>query len=203
MKRAKSIHMNNLLACALGLVAMALITSCNGSKPGNKDGACHIRGSISTRFNDVKIFLVPTVGPQDAAHVDSVHIKDGKFEFTKDTVGIYDLRLDFRYRRGIQQLIVVTEPGEVKVHIGQESEAIGTPQNDSLNEFKKMTESRHKDFVLLKQRLDSINITKEARRDTIRKYQANVRADYAAFARRQPEGVLRDELIKRYPGKKD
>ncbi len=194
--------MKKILACTLGLLAMALVMSCDGSKSDNADGVCHIRGTISPRFNDVQIFLVPTVGPQDAAHVDSVYIKDGKFEFTKDTVGIYDLRLDWRHRRGIQQLIVVTEPGEVKVHIGQESQAFGTPQNDSLDVFKKMSEKRHVDFILLKQRLDSLNLPHDARLDTIHKYQAQVRADYAAFAQRQPEGVLRDDLSKKYPAKK-
>ncbi len=194
--------MKNIITCVLCLIALGLLASCVGSGQEKKvDGACHISGSISTRFNDVQVFLVPTVGPQDAAHVDSVYIKDGKFEFTKDTIGIYDVRLDYHHRRGIQQLIVVTEPGEVKVHLAERSEAVGTPQNDSLDVFKRMSEKNHKDFILFKQQLDMQGVAQDIRRDTIHKFQARVRSDYAAFALRQPQGVLRDELTKRYPAK--
>ena len=53
----------------------------------SKDGVCRIKGTVSMeQFDGKQIFLVPLYGPQTAEYVDSVVIKDGKFEFTTDTV---------------------------------------------------------------------------------------------------------------------
>ncbi len=193
--------MKNIISLVFCSFLLATASSCIGGKS-TGEGACRIHGTISTKYNDVQVFLVPTVGPQDAAHVDSVHIKDGKFEFTKDTVGVYDLRLDYHYRYGIQQLIVVTEPGDVNVVLGDKSEATGTPQNDSLNVWKGFMEQTSRDFNALKQRLQANSaLTDQQRDDSIRAYQNYFRTTATNFAQRQPEGVLREAMLKMYPAK--
>lgn len=110
-----------------------LLLACNAPERG---GQCRILGTINPHWNGRNIYLVPLMGPTDAAHVDSAVIKNGRFEFATDTVGMAVIRVGYRYRMGLQELLVVTEPGEVRVHIDSISSGGGTPQNDSLSKWK-------------------------------------------------------------------
>lgn len=75
------------------LLSILLVMGC---KPNVKGGVSHIYGTMeSKQWDGKKIFLVPMFGPQDAAHVDSVVIKDGKFEFTADSTELKIIRLDY------------------------------------------------------------------------------------------------------------
>lgn len=122
------------------LVALAAIASVNSCKEDEYAGKCVIEGTTNPRFNNKKIFLVPMIGPQDAAHVDSVEIKDCKFQFVKDTTEVAVIRVDYHFRLGVQDLIVVTEPGHVDVVIDSISDCKGTPQNDTLSKWKASSE---------------------------------------------------------------
>ncbi len=121
------------------LIALMTVTGLESCKDENA-GKCVIEGTINPRFNNKRIFLVPMQGPQDAAHVDSVVVKDCKFQFVKDTTEIAVIRVDYHVRTGVQDLLVVTEPGHVYVTIDSISDCNGTPQNDSISKWKASSE---------------------------------------------------------------
>ena len=129
-----------LWGCAAVLLAL-LAVGCR-KQTSAADSGSRIHGTISEQYNGKRIFLVPLYGPKTAEYVDSVEVKDGRFEFTPDTLMMAKILVDYHYRMGIQPLLVVTEPGDVQVVIGAESSATGTPQNDSLEHWKQITEER-------------------------------------------------------------
>lgn len=117
------------------LAAIVLLDSCN------TDTTCRIHGTVGKeRLNGKRIFLVPLFGPQTAEFVDSVVIEDGKFEFATDSAKMFKILVDYHYRMGIQQLLVVGEPGDIEVKIDSVSSAHGARQNDSLQAWKELTE---------------------------------------------------------------
>lgn len=189
----------------LTLVVFAMMTITNmvvmaGCKSESK-GACRIHGTMeSSRWDGKKIFLVPMFGLQDAAHVDSVVIKDGKFEFTADTTEMKVIRVDYHYRDGVQDLLVVSEPGDVAVVIGANSVSSGTPQNDSLQVWKDQMMKFNTEYNKLRMQArhagsDAILMTKG------KEIQQQLRDFNIAFAKRQAPGVFRDFLQKMYPSK--
>lgn len=108
-------------------------------KATDKKEEYRIHGTVQdTSLNGVRIFLV-TSGYEDAAHVDSVEIAGGKFEFRGTEVRMADLRVDYHHRENVQNLIVATEPGDIFVEIGRPSSSRGTPMNDSLQVWKELT----------------------------------------------------------------
>ncbi len=121
------------------LPLLLLVMACNCNCDKGKKEVCVIQGTANPRFNGTKIFLVPMMGPQDAAHVDSVVITNGEFSFEKDTIELAVLRVDYHVRLDVQDLLVVTEPGVVTVVIDTISDGYGTPQNDSLSRWKSLT----------------------------------------------------------------
>ena len=103
-------------------------------------GKCHIMGTINPKFNGKKIFLVPMTRPATMETVDSMVVENGKFEVTADTCDLRVIRIDYHYRTGVQDLLIVTEPGDLTVNIDSISSCKGTPQNDSLQAWKERTE---------------------------------------------------------------
>ena len=139
-----------LLGMAVALTVI-MMTGCGKSQSAVEGGQCRIHGTISQQYNDKRIFLVPLTGPQTAEYVDSIEVKDGKFEFTTDTLMMAKILVDYHYRMGVQPLLVVTEPGDVQVTIGEISSATGTPQNDSLQQWKMATETHNSQLMQLRQ----------------------------------------------------
>lgn len=90
--------------------------------------------------DSAKIYLVPALGPQTRETVDSAYIQEGTFYFEGDEERICILRLGFKHRMGHQELLVVTEPGEIHALIGEVSSASGTPQNEHLQQWKEHRE---------------------------------------------------------------
>ena len=127
-----------LFACVITLMTLAL----GGCKSEKRivNGKCHIMGTINPKFNGKKIFLVPMTRPATIETVDSMVVADGKFEFTADTCDLRVIRVDYHFRIGVQDLLVVTEPGDLVVNIDSISSCKGTPQNDSLQAWKERTE---------------------------------------------------------------
>jgi len=152
--------MKKYLLCFMAMTAVTLFYSCQQKNPNE----CRIHGTVADeKFEGKRIFLIPFYGPKVAETVDSVEIKNGKFEFTTDSAKMYKLLLDIRFRRGIQPLLVIGEPGDVNVIIDSVSHAVGTPQNDSLEKWKVRTEMHnrelgkmHKYAADLKERGDSL-----------------------------------------------
>lgn len=188
------------IALTAGLLTLSSV-GLAGCQKGEKDGVCRIHGTMeSPQWNGKRIFLVPMQGPQDAAHVDSVVIENAKFEFTVDTMEMKVIRVDYHYREGAQDLLVVSEPGDVNVTIGGNSVSSGTPQNDSLQVWKDQLMKFHTAYQELRKQAradgnEQILMTKG------KEIQSQLRNYNIAFAARQPEGVLKAFLQKMYPSK--
>lgn len=182
----------------LGLLTVVSMVVMAGCQSPNKQ-LCRIHGKMeSGRWDGKKIFLVPMFGLQDAAHVDSVVIKDGTFEFAVDTVEMKVIRVDYHYRDGVQDLLVVSEPGDVEVTIGANSITSGTPQNDSLQVWKDQMMKFNRDYAELRMRAkqagsDQILMTegKEVQKEFI-KFNKE-------FSARMTPGVFKDFLKRMYP----
>ena len=126
----------------MAFIAVILLDSCKS------DTTCRIHGTVGIeRLNGKRIFLVPLFGPQTAEYVDSVVIENGKFEFATDSAKMFKILVDYHYRLGVQQLLVVVgEPGDIQVTIDSISSAHGTPQNDSLQVWKELTMQYNHDY---------------------------------------------------------
>ena len=112
------------------------------------DGKFHVEGVVNgEQYEGKRIFIVPLYGSKTAEYVDSMEITDGKFHFTKDTMQMYKILLDYHYRMGVQPLLVVGEPGTIRVIIDSISHAVGTPQNDSLEKWKVRTEIHNRELA--------------------------------------------------------
>lgn len=181
----------------LGLLTVVSMVVMAGCQSPNKQ-LCRIHGKMeSGRWDGKKIFLVPMFGLQDAAHVDSVVIKDGTFEFAVDTVEMKVIRVDYHYRDGVQDLLVVSEPGDVEVTIGANSITSGTPQNDSLQVWKDQMMKFNRDYAELRMRAkqagsDQILMTegKEVQKEFVK-----FNKDFSA---RMTPGVFKDFLKRMY-----
>ncbi len=115
-----------------------LLSACSSSNQGN--GTCQINGTLgSDKWDGQYIFLVP-INKGDSVGVDSTIVHGHEFHFTATKSIVADIRLSWRTRFGTQNLLVVTEPGTVTVTIDSVSSGGGTPQNDSLQSWKRRTE---------------------------------------------------------------
>ncbi len=107
-----------------------------------------IKGSTSlSRLDGQRVFLVPygTKAYEDSIGVDSTVIKNGKFEF-RGHKGEFLARVTIarQARYGTQDLLIVTEPGEITVVIDSVSSGHGTPQNEALQSWKDLKENHDK-----------------------------------------------------------
>lgn len=130
--------MRKFLYLLIGLV-FAGILSCTDSHE-----EYVIKGSTSqSRLNGERVFLVPygSKAYEDSIGVDSTVIENGKFEF-RGRKGEFLARvtMDRRVRYGTQDLLVVTEPGQIDVVIDSVSSGHGTPQNEALQNWKELKE---------------------------------------------------------------
>lgn len=180
---------NLFIISALALLLLSL----SGCSKKTSPTESHISGVVTDASKEgKKIFLVPVDGLQDAAHVDSTVIKDGKFEFTKDSTAMEVIRLDYHFRENVQELLVVTEPGEIEVTIGPNSTTAGTPQNDSLQVWKDQIIRFNTTYNRLRMQNDSLHNDSITQR--LKAMQAEYKALNKAFYERQPEGVFKDFL---------
>ena len=96
--------MKKILLCFMAVAAATMFFSCQKAN----DGKCHIEGSvIGEQYEGKRIFIVPLYGPKTAEYVDSMEITDGKFHFTKDSMQMYKILLDYHYRMGVQPLLAL------------------------------------------------------------------------------------------------
>lgn len=116
-------------------ILLGLLASCK------QEPTFRIYGTMNNNSCDsAKIFLVPAEGPQTSETVDSILIIDGKFYFegTKEQVSI--LRLEMKHRMNYQDLLVITEPGDIHVFYSDKGKTAGTPQNEHLQQWKEALE---------------------------------------------------------------
>ncbi len=176
-----------------------------GSCQQSNDGKCHIEGTVNgEQYEGKRIFLVPNSGPATMETVDSMEIKDGKFHFEPDSVQMYKILLDYHYRMGLQPLLIVGEPGTINVTIDSISHATGTPQNDSLEQWKVQTEIHNRQLGMMRKNIVELN----KRGDSLQAKYIQQRADsfhlvYKNYTRqlaKNMEGsVLGDFLNSLYP----
>lgn len=182
------------------LCVVLMVMGCGGKS----ESGCHITGTVDDlSLNGTRIFLVPFTDSR-AEVVDSVVISDGKFEFSRDTLMLAKIIMDYHYRENVQTLLVVCEPGEVAVRMGVVSSASGTPQNDSLQRWKEATEKYNLQVVpLIKDMRDAKKRGDKAAEDTLRQKYDSVRLGYKHFSRRMaanmPQTVLGDFLNQSFP----
>lgn len=115
------------------LAGAAMLASCTQEK------GYVIYGTVSNpELEGAQVFLVPLENPVKET-IDSVVIRNQMFEFRGTEEKMADIRIERYKRYGNENLLVVTEPGETFVTIGQVSSGRGTPQNDSLQVWKNLT----------------------------------------------------------------
>lgn len=132
--------MKKLFYVFLGMVCFGMVCCSKG------EGEYVVKGETSQeRLEGHRVFLVPYGSPtiEDSIGVDSTEIKNGKFEF-RGNKGEFLARvtMDRKVRYGTQDLLIVTEPGEINVVIDSVSSGRGTPQNDALQTWKELKENR-------------------------------------------------------------
>jgi len=146
--------MKKILFYVMALVATAATYSCQSAG----DGKCHIEGTvIGEQYEGKRVFLVPFSGPATAETVDSMEITEGKFHFSPDSMQMYKIILDYHFRIGVQPLIIVGEPGTITVSIDTISHATGTPQNDSLEQWKIQTEIHNRQLGMMYKNISNLN----------------------------------------------
>lgn len=179
--------MKKILLCFMVMATVTMFYSCQQTN----DGKFHVEGVVNgEQYEGKRIFIVPLYGKKTAEYVDSMEIKDGKFHFTKDTMQMYKILLDYHYRMGVQQLLVVGEPGTIQVVIDSVSHATGTPQNDSLEQWKMRTEIHNQQ--LGKMRKNIVDLQKQG--DTVQAKYLTQRADsfhlvYKNYTRRMAKNL--------------
>lgn len=112
---------------------VTLLASCSHNKE------YVIYGTVSNPdLEGAQVFLVPLENAVKET-IDSVCIHNQMFEFRGTEEKMADIRIERFKRLGNENLLVVTEPGEIHVTIGEISSGRGTPQNDSLQVWKNLT----------------------------------------------------------------
>ena len=193
--------MKKILLCFMTVATLTMFCSCQQVN----DGKFHVEGVVNgEQYEGKRIFIVPLYGKKTAEYVDSMEITNGKFHFTKDSMQMYKILLDYHFRMGIQPLLVVGEPGTIKVVIDSVSHASGTPQNDSLEKWKVRTEMHNRE--LGKMRKFIVDLKKQG--DTVQAKYIAQRADsfhlvYKNYTRRMAKNMegqtLGDFLKDMYP----
>jgi len=198
--------MKKILLCFVATVAaMTVFFSCQQKS----DALCHIEGVVNgEQYEGKRIFVVPFNGPATAEYVDSMEITDGKFhftkDFTKDTMQMYKILLDYHYRFGVQPLIVVGEPGTIRITIDSVSHATGTPQNDSLEKWKVQTEIHNLELVRMRKNVTALQKTGDTAQASYIKQRADsFHLAYKNYTRRMAKSlegsVLGNFLKNMYP----
>lgn len=118
-------------------VCAAVLASCSQNKE------YVIYGTVSNPdLEGAQVFLVPLENAVKET-IDSVSIHNQTFEFRGTEEKMAEIRIERFKRFGNENLLVVTEPGETFVTIGEVSSGRGTPQNDSLQVWKNLTKQHY------------------------------------------------------------
>lgn len=182
---------------------IVLLSSCQSSSQ-KRDGLCHIKGVANERFEGKKIFLVPMNGPATAETVDSVVITQGKFAFLSEPGEMKSIRIDYRYRLNVEDLLLVMEPGDVEVIIDTVSSGKGTPMNDTLQLWKERTMLYYRSLNPLHQKRKLAEekgdkTTADAIKAEMEHLGKEYKKESRALANRLKEGPLYDFLDSRFP----
>lgn len=173
-----------------------------------KSDVCHIDGTVpNAKYNGKYIFLIAENSSiREKVGVDSAKIVNGKFTIDTKKNMLCILRLDWRYRYGLQDLLVVVEPGDVKCTIDSVSSAVGTPNNDQLQKWKEMTEIHMKQYGQLISMYQKAHFSGDtALAAKIKVHADSIHGSYKykthKIADACSDGPLKEYLYKLYPDK--
>lgn len=166
-----------------------------------------VKGSTTqSRLNGEKVFLVPYGSPviEDIIGVDSTVIDNGKFEFHgRKGEFIARITIDKRVRYGTQDLLIITEPGEITVVIDSVSSAGGTPQNSVFQIWKDLKENRDRVYwnqsqhiKYLREKGDTVYANSLA--DSLRIFNEHYRDQIHSLMNTLGSGTAYDFLHQRY-----
>ena len=167
-----------------------------------------IHGTVcNDALEGIRIFLVP-LHDQSAEVVDSIEIHNRQFEFRGHDHWMAAVRVHRSCCKDYQDLLVVTEPGDIYVTIDTISTGRGTPQNDSLQVWKEHTQVFRQASILLGRAGHEAVVNNDTLQADIYQHQLDsLRLDYIAFTRRLTrnlgEGILHDFLNRIYPETKE
>ena len=120
------------------LFAAAMLASCTRSNE------YVIHGTVASHeLEGAKVYLVP-IEDITKENLDSTYIHNQFFEFRGTEERVADIRLQKSKRLGVETLLVVTEPGDIYVTLGKTSTGRGTPQNDTIQAWKHLTQSLYR-----------------------------------------------------------
>lgn len=181
--------MRKIMCLPIVALLLVAVASCDGRQEPSAS-LCRIHGvAPNPNLEGKQIFLVPLTN-DTRWNVDSVVIRDGRFAFERDTLMMAKIIIDYHFRQGFQPLLVVVEPGDIHVEIDSISSAHGTPQNDSLQMWKQITEAHNaRQFALRKD-------GRVAEADSLHLAYKRYTRQLATHLR---EGVLHDFLENLYP----
>ena len=114
------------------ILMLFLILSCTSKETFKVEGRI-----IDETLNGSKVYLVALDGPI-SRDVDSTIIVDGSFRFKKkaDSLCVRILRVPVRFPNAIEDLVVVTESGNLNAVLSGNSHGEGTRLNNILQEWK-------------------------------------------------------------------
>lgn len=162
--------------------------------------------TTQSRLNGERVFLVPFGGPEieDSIGVDSVVVKDNKFEFVGHGEYMARITMDKRVRYGTQDLLIVTEAGGViNVVLDSISHGGGTPQNEALEQWKNL-KIMHDQIAgpqvarLVNMRRDGDSINAKALSDSLNTFNEQYKTQVHAITNLLGKGTVYDFLISRY-----
>lgn len=191
--------MKKILAMVMVLTAVCMAACQSGSN----SMICRVEGQMpSDQWDGKYMYLVP-MRNADSIGVDSVLVQGDKFVIETSNVNLMSVvRMDYHFRYGLQDLLVVTEPGTVMVKIGEESSGSGTPQNEVLQTWKIRTQVHNSQYAFLNRsandaKNDSVLYNSlKAKADSVHKEYRNFTRQ---LAKELKEGPLHDFLDKMFP----
>lgn len=132
-----------MLKLILKLLFIIALTSCTSSAK-----KYIIEGKVPSKYDGNWIYLAP-IDEKHSSKTDSFKINKGTFTFSGTKEQMCAIRTKPIICFYLQELLVVTEPGHIKVSIDSISSANGTPQNNALQQWKEQREKFMKSSMFL------------------------------------------------------
>lgn len=168
-----------------------------GCQPQKNTGSCHVSGMVpDSVMEGQRIIIEPLNSSNTTVQADTVVVKDGHFEATLDSVLIYKVMpADGGLYAALQPIIIVGEPGEVWVKLGVDSHSGGTVQNDTLENWKVLTEAHSHTYTQLRATASQLASSGDTAQATALQKQADsLHVVYTAKTRKMAEGVGKGPL---------
>lgn len=168
-----------------------------GCQPQKNTGSCHVSGMVPDNVMEgQRIVIEPLDMSTTLVKSDTVVVKEGKFETSLDSLMIYKVMpADGSLYSVLQPIIIVGEPGEVWVKLGVDSHSGGTVQNDTLENWKVLTEAHSHTYTQLRATASQLASKGDTAQAVVLQKQADsLHVVYTAKTRKMAEGVGKGPL---------